>query len=57
MRQSNKVKNRKEFLINLIQGGLIASLIFGMPIKKLWAMMKNPKIYFKENPESVKRQK
>ncbi len=57
MGQSNKNKNRKEFLVNLVQGGLIASLIFGMPIKKLWSMTKNPKIYFKENPESVKRQK
>lgn len=57
MKQIPKVKSRKEFLLSLLQGGIVATFIFGSPIKKLLAATKNSKIYFKENKESVKRQK
>lgn len=50
-------KSRKEFLSKLFKGGLIAAFLVGTPFSKLLGFTKNPKIYFKENPDSVKRQK
>ncbi|MGB9664426.1 MAG: hypothetical protein ACPL25_05845 [Ignavibacteria bacterium] len=52
-----KRKTRKEFLSNLLKGSILGTLILGIPFSKLFGITKNPKIYFKENPDSVKRNK
>lgn len=57
MKTSNEKKTRKEFINNLLKGGLFATIFLGTPVSKILGITKNPKIYFKENPNSVKRQK
>lgn len=50
-------KSRKEFLGKLLKGGILATLFISTPIAKISGLIKNPKIYFRENPDSIKRQK
>ncbi|MCX8057769.1 MAG: hypothetical protein N3F03_09210 [Ignavibacteria bacterium] len=57
MKSSNQRNSRRTFLSNLIKGGFIATILFNTPIKNFLSYTKNPKIYFKENPNSIKRQK
>lgn len=57
MKSTNSKKSRKEFLNNFFKGSFFAALLLTPPISKILGIMKSPKIYFKENPESVKRQK
>lgn len=57
MEDSKHLNLRKEFLSRLFKGGLLLTFLIGTPIGKLLGLTKSPKLYFKENPESVKRQK
>jgi hypothetical protein len=57
MKSNENKKSRKEFLSTIFKTGLITTLLVGTPISKILGFTRNPKIYFKENPESVKRQK
>ncbi len=57
MNISKQNKSRKEFLGNLLKGGILATLFISTPIAKISGLIKNPKIYFRENPDSIKRQK
>jgi hypothetical protein len=52
-----KKKNRKEFLTSLFKGSILATFSFGFIFNKLLGITKNPKIYFRESPDSVKRNK
>jgi hypothetical protein len=52
-----KKKTRKEFLSSLFKGSILGTLIFGFSFSKLLGITKNPKIYFRENPDSIKRNK
>ncbi|MCR4418478.1 MAG: hypothetical protein WHV63_10595 [Ignavibacteria bacterium] len=52
---TEKKKTRKEFLSNLFKGSILGTLLFGFQFGKIFGITKNPKIYFKENPDSVKR--
>jgi hypothetical protein len=54
---TEKKKSRKEFLSDIIKGSIWATLLTGFPFSKIFGITKNPKIYFKENPDSVKRNK
>jgi hypothetical protein len=57
MKSNENKKSRKEFLSTIFKTGLMTTLLVGTPISKILGFTRNPKIYFKENPESVKRQK
>lgn len=54
---TDRKKSRKEFLSNLFKGSILATLFAAFPLGKIFGITRNPKVYFKENPDSVKRNK
>lgn len=48
---------RKEFIKKVLAGSLFTTFISGLTFKKVFAEKGKSKLYFRENPDSVKRLK
>ncbi len=57
MEKINSDLSRKKFLNLISTGSLLAAIGFLFPFNKILNLTKNPKNYFRENKDSVKRQK